>query len=728
MNKKNNISNHIDSFLNSYSQIFFSSEKLFGSILFAISFFDPWSGLMGAFSVLLSLFIAHQLGFDKKSIQSGIYSYNSLLTGLGIGLYFQPSLALYVFAFFVSLIVLFLSVSLSKHLSNYGLPFLSIPFILGIWLVDLSSSSFTYLGLSDRNIYQLNEWYQIGGQSVIDFYNQISEIPLLYSLKVYYLSLGAIFFQYQVLAGFVISIGLLIHSRISLLLSLIGFYTAWLFYYILGASLYDLSYSYIGFNFILTSIALGGFYLIPNRSSFGWMLLVLPLVVLITVASIELLSYFSLGIYALPFNLVVILFLYMNKLRRKQKYHLKETLIQHNNPEKNLYFSLNSEDRFVDLKYRPIGLPVSGEWKISQAHDGEHTHQKDWRHAWDFIMTDKNGEQFQDKGDKLTDYFCYQKNTIAVDDGIVEEIVKNVPDNDIGENNLEKNWGNTIIIKHNDYLYSKYSHLQKDSIKLNKGEWIKKGEVIGKVGNSGRSPYPHLHFQMQTTPYIGSKTINYPISSYVLKMHKNKQIKIYDYPKINDIVSNPQKNELLSKFLKWDIGRKIDLEVEQNRETKKLSWNIQTDIFKNTYFHCKESDSYAYFYQDGNMSYFKNYIGDKNAALYHFFLAFHKTHAAYYQNSVIEDQIALHLSPVKKGILLLQDFIAPFYIFLKAKYQHKQLSVDDDLSPSLLKLESKISFYRFDQLTIERIYHITINNRSRFEINLDQQLKINQIK
>lgn len=722
------INNHIESFLNSYSQIFFSSGKVFGVILFIISFFDPWSGLMGAFSVFSSLFIAHQLGFDKKSLQTGVYSYNSLLTGLGIGLYFQPSIAVYIFAFFVSLIVLFLSVNLSKHLSNYGLPFLSIPFILGIWLVDLSSSSFSYLGLSDRNIFQLNEWYQIGGQSLIDFYNQISEIPILYSLKVYYLSLGAIFFQYQVLAGFIISIGLLIHSRISLLLSLIGFYTAWLFYYILGASLYDLSYSYIGFNFILTSIALGGFFLIPNRFSFGWMLLVLPLVVLLTIASIELFSYFRLGIYALPFNLVVILFLYMNKLRRKEKYHLKETAVQHYSPEKNLYYSLNSEDRFVELKYLPVRLPVNGEWMISQAHNGAHTHKKDWKHAWDFIMTDKDGEQYQGEGNKLSDYFCYNKNVVAVYDGFVQEIVRNIQDNEIGENNLDKNWGNTIIIKHNDYLYSKYSHLQKNSVKLNKGDWVKKGDVIGKVGNSGRSPYPHLHFQMQNTPYIGSKTLNYPISSYVVNSSGTRQVKIYDYPQLNDLVSTSQSHELLSKFLKWDLGKKIEVKVEQNGESKTLSWNIQTDVFKNNFFHCKESNSYAYFYQDGNLSYFKNYVGDKNAALYHFFLAFYKTHASFYKDSLIEDQIALHLSPVKKRSLIIQDFLAPFYIFLKVRFQHRQISVDDDLAPTLVKLESKMSFYGMNQLMNEITYQISINDKSYFEIQSDNQLRIKQIK
>ena len=709
---------HINSFLLSYSQIFFSTNRILGSILFIVSFIDYWSGIFGAFSVLTSLFVANRLGFDKKAVQAGALSYNSLLTGLGIGLYFQPSLPLLVFTFFVSLMVLMLSVGISRFLAYYGLPSLSIPFILGIWMVDLSANSFNSLGLSDRSIYHLNYIYSLGGQSLIDFYEWVSTIPILYSIEVYFLSLGAIFFQYHVLAGVIISIGLLIHSRITFVLSLIGFYAAWLFYFILGASLYDLSYSYIGFNFILTSVALGGYYLIPNRYSFAWMLLVLPTVVLTTIASMALFSHFNIGIYALPFNIVVILFIYINKLRVKEKYELKEVITQHNSPEKNLYFSLQAEERFMDLKYLPISLPIRGEWTVSQAHNGKYTHQDKWKHAWDFVITNQKGLEFNNEGNIVSDYLCYEKNVVAAYEGFVQEVSNGIEENEIGKNNLRNNWGNTIIIKHADYLYSKYSHLKKGSIVVQKGDWIRKGQLIAKVGNSGRSPYPHLHFQMQATPYIGSETIEYPFASYITKdANNNIDLKLYDFPQNEDKVQITQSNELLIKALKLEVGRELLFDIEHKGEKQSLKWLVKTDILKNTYIHCEESHSFAYFHNDGELTFFKNFSGDHKSALYHFFLAFNKIHESFYTDVILKDEIALHLSNQPKWKMVVQDFVAPFYIYLKTQYSLKYIDMDDDLSPSKLKIQSTIKYMEYKKMIGRDIYDINIHTRGIIEFS-----------
>lgn len=187
--------------------------------------------------------------------------------------------------------------------------------------------------------------------------------------------MGAIFFQYNLLAGILIAAGLLIYSRIAFTLSIFGFSLAWYFYEFIGADISVLGYSYIGFNYILTSIALGGFFIIPSRWSYLWLLWLLPLVIVVTVSLQQLFAVFRLGVYALPFNIVVITFLYVLKIRGKPGQRLVETKIQHFSPEKNLYYQQVTNDRFFSAEEVPVSLPVMGEWTISQGYHGEHTHK-----------------------------------------------------------------------------------------------------------------------------------------------------------------------------------------------------------------------------------------------------------------------------------------------------------------------------------------------------------------
>jgi murein DD-endopeptidase MepM/ murein hydrolase activator NlpD len=62
--------------------------------------------------------------------------------------------------------------------------------------------------------------------------------------------------------------------------------------------------------------------------------------------------------------------------------------------------------------------------------------------------------------------------------------------------------GNTIILDHGQGIYTIYMHLSK--MEVTPGDSVKKGEVIGLVGSSGRSSGPHLHF--------GAKVMNIPVN------------------------------------------------------------------------------------------------------------------------------------------------------------------------------------------------------------------------
>ncbi len=60
---------------------------------------------------------------------------------------------------------------------------------------------------------------------------------------------------------------------------------------------------------------------------------------------------------------------------------------------------------------------------------------------------------------------------------------------------FKDDWGNKIVLLHEDNFSSIYGQLSEILVK--KGMPVKTGQLIGRVGNSGQSTAPHLHFEIR---------------------------------------------------------------------------------------------------------------------------------------------------------------------------------------------------------------------------------------
>ena len=56
-------------------------------------------------------------------------------------------------------------------------------------------------------------------------------------------------------------------------------------------------------------------------------------------------------------------------------------------------------------------------------------------------------------------------------------------------------WGMIVIIEHIEGISSRYAHL--DQLEVKAGDKVAKGQVIGRVENTGQSTGPHLHYEVR---------------------------------------------------------------------------------------------------------------------------------------------------------------------------------------------------------------------------------------
>lgn len=701
---------------NSYTQVFFSKDKLLGVLLIVVSFFEPVAGLSGLTAVVCSNAVAYAAGLNRQKVSEGLYGFNALLTGLGLGLTYQLNTAFVIVLIFAALLSLFFTVMLEGMLQKYTLPYLSLPFLLALWVTMLSTREFTHLHMSERGIYALNEMYLLGGMPLVKVYLWFEAWPLHEGVKLYFRSLGAIFFQYHLFAGMVVAAGLLLWSRQAFLFSVAGFAAAWVFYQITGLDINAVNDSYIGFNFILTAIAIGVFFVVPSWITLLWVFITVPLLAFLISAGGSMLGVYQLSVYSLPFNLVVILLLYFFKVRERYHEHPTLVFIQQGSPERNLYSFLVNRHRLWHLGKIPVRLPFYGKWLVTQGIDGAHTHKDVWKYAWDFEMRDEEGKTYKGEGHVAEDYYCYGKPVVAVADGYVSAVADGIDDNRIGDANTHENWGNSVVIYHAEAFFSQMSHLRKGSILVKTGQFVRKGEQIASCGNSGRSPYPHLHFQFQTAGDIGSATLNYPFAAF-LKHGERQTFHASAQPLLNEEVSNHQIEPLLDQALHFIPGQELRFSHTGGKAEETVSWKTETDIYNNSYLLCEKTGAKAWFIRHPDIFYFTHFEGDKKSRLFDFYLAAYQIVTGYTPGLEVSENITTVLFP-NKLLLFLQDFAAPFFRFLNITYRLQPVKRSSDLNSTRIQMKSEVQFKVGRRLQKSRKYGLLFENNQLTEFSI----------
>jgi hypothetical protein len=128
------------------------------------------------------------------------------------------------------------------------------------------------------------------------------------------------------------------------------------------------------------------------------------------------------------------------------------------------------------------------------------------RYAIDWIKLGDDGNSYSGDQYKNSSYHAYDVPILAVADGKIITVKDGLPENvpqkskPVGIQTLVTMPGNHVIEDVGGGLYVGYAHLIPGTIAVKAGEHVHRGQVLGRLGNSGNSTEPHLHLQVCNAP------------------------------------------------------------------------------------------------------------------------------------------------------------------------------------------------------------------------------------
>lgn len=143
------------------------------------------------------------------------------------------------------------------------------------------------------------------------------------------------------------------------------------------------------------------------------------------------------------------------------------------------------------------------------------------RFAIDYEQVGPDGRIYVGDRSDVHSYRIYGQNALAVADGVVVGTHDGLPEQTpgvypngipIGEAD-----GNYVVLDIGNGFFVNYAHLQPGSLRVEPGQQVRKGDVLGLVGNTGNSVAPHLHLHvMDNASPVVSQGLPYLVDSFTV--------------------------------------------------------------------------------------------------------------------------------------------------------------------------------------------------------------------
>lgn len=497
--------------LGSVGSALFIGRRRSGIFLLAALLTSPLHAASGLLGLLVARLVSSWLMPGNVYLKIGLPQGAGLLTGLALATFLVSHPNLLVLVPVAATLAALIVHAFYPLLGARGLPGLALSFVLATWILLATAPALGFVAKPVAGSLEL-PWLVVQMENWLE-----SLLPEL--LQLYLKSFGSLLFLPTLSSGLLVLAGLLAGSRITALAMVAGGAIGIALLRLLsGSALDSAAFGLIAFNSILTAAALCGIFLVISRRSLVYALAALVASVFLTAALSHLLAGFRLPVLAFPFTLTVWLFLLplrsgmLDSARHDiwaPPLHLVGVA------ERNLR-AFERWRRDTESPGPVLSLPLHGDWKITQGPGGGVTHNSaTGREAWDFMLLDEQGRSARWPGEELESFYGYGVPVLAPGEGTVTAVEGSLPDNPVHVANTEQPWGNWIMITHDTGTVSLLAHLRAGSIRLLPGQRVTRGQEIAQVGNSGRSPEPHLHYQLNDSPWLAGRSLPAVFAAWV---------------------------------------------------------------------------------------------------------------------------------------------------------------------------------------------------------------------
>ena len=296
----------VDRLLRGIGQVMFQDNPLSGLLFFIAIGWGSWAAgepevaIGGLVALVAGTLTAQWLRVDTAELNAGLYGFNAYLTGIALPTFMAPTPQLWVYVVLGGVVSVVVMLALVRVLKTWGVAVLTAPFVLVSWLLLLGTNAFS--GLDGSALPPAGQIVPIDPAAA----NLLQPGEFLQGLLT---SISQVFLKGHGPVALLLLAGLAVSSRPAALFALLGAATGLITAHALGAESQLITAGLLGFNPVLTAIALGAVFYRPSFRVVLYTLLATVLSVIVQGAMIAAMTPVGIPTLTAAFVLVTWLFL-----------------------------------------------------------------------------------------------------------------------------------------------------------------------------------------------------------------------------------------------------------------------------------------------------------------------------------------------------------------------------------------------------------------------------------